>query len=78
MTLTQAITELTEWGASFPEVADYPPGNTAVWVVAIEGRGLAPGPPGVDRDEECLDIRVIVLEAAEVELALFGRRNDGC
>lgn len=78
MTLTQAISELTEWGADFPEVADYPPADTPVWVVAIKGRGLPPGPPGADISEECLDLRVIVPEEAGVELALFGKPSDGC
>jgi hypothetical protein len=79
MTLDEAEGVLTAWGADFPEfIADYPPPDTPVWVVEILGRGVQPGPPDIDRQEECLDIRVIVLPEEGHELALFGKPSDGC
>jgi hypothetical protein len=78
MTLNEAEEVLTGWGAVFAEFADYPEPDTPVWVVEVLGTGVQPGPPDVVRGEECLDIRVIVVEETMEELVLFGKPTDGC
>lgn len=78
MTLDEAESELTAWGAVFAEFAEYPEPDTPVWVVEILGRGVQPGPPDVDRGEECLDIRVVVIQETMEELVLFGKPASGC
>lgn len=79
MTLEEAEQQLTAWGATFPEfIADYPPADTAVWVVEILGEGVPPSDPSIETGEECLDIRVIVLEQQREELVLFGKPSDDC
>jgi hypothetical protein len=79
MALSQAEKELRDWGAVFPELADYPGRDTRVWLVDILGMGVEPRAPGAGASAtKCLEIRVIVTEAPKEELALFGRPATGC
>ena len=78
MTLREAQEVLTGWGAVFAEYADYPSLESTVWVVSILGEGVPPAPPRGQAGEECLDVRVIVLEGQQEELHIFGKPGSGC
>ncbi|MBI2913335.1 MAG: hypothetical protein HYY03_05390 [Chloroflexi bacterium] len=78
MSLAEAERRLVEWGATLAQIANYPPPETAVWLVVIRGRGYQPGPPPFQPKLECLEVRVIILEDPPRDLALFGRPVEEC
>lgn len=78
-TLGDADRELSEWGAVLASYTEYPPANTAVWLVRIVGYAKEPGPPGHEESlEQCTEMRAVITVDPFEDFHLFGRPSTDC